>query len=201
MGLDDVKVEHIVAFGDALFAFSITFMAISLTIPQIQDNSNEKEIMEALANLWPKILQYIISFMVVSSYWIGFHRIFNHIRHTDGVIIWLTLLFLLFITFVSFATGLVVENSNSSIVMIIYSLILSSAGFISFGIWYYSSRNNEIIDRDIHPSIVKHYHLRSLIPSFVFLATIPIALIDPRFTPYTWLIIFPITRLMKRTYA
>lgn len=201
MALDDVKVEHIVAFGDALFAFSITFMAISLTMPEIQNNANEREIIEALASLWPKILQYIISFVVVSFYWVGFHRTFNYIKHTNSVIIWLTLLFLLFITFVSFATGLVVEDANSSIVMVIYSLILSSTGFISFGIWYYSSRNQEIVDNNIQPSIVRHYHIRSLVPSLVFLATIPVAFIDPRHTPYTWLVMFPITSIMRRKYA
>jgi uncharacterized membrane protein len=34
-----IRLEHVISFADAIFAFSITFMAISIQIPNLPDNN------------------------------------------------------------------------------------------------------------------------------------------------------------------
>jgi uncharacterized membrane protein len=107
MNVSLIKVEYVISFSDALFAFSITFMALSLQLPNFPSNIVESELTRRLSQtLIPSIIHYIISFMVVGTYWISYHRIFEHIRHTNITLVWLNLLFLLFISLTAYFTGL-----------------------------------------------------------------------------------------------
>ncbi|MFZ0510849.1 MAG: TMEM175 family protein [Candidatus Nitrosopolaris sp.] len=81
MNLNQIKVEYVISFSDALFAFSITFMALSIQLPAFSNNITDSELTRRLAQLLiPNIIHYIVSFMVVGMYWVSYHRIFEHIR-------------------------------------------------------------------------------------------------------------------------
>jgi uncharacterized membrane protein len=113
MNLNQIKVEYVISFSDALFAFSITFMALSIQLPDLPGNIVESELTRRLSQtLVPSIIHYVISFLVVGTYWISFHRIFEHIRHANITLVWLNLLFLLFISLVAYFTGLILINQR-----------------------------------------------------------------------------------------
>ena len=38
-----VKLDHIIIFSDAIFAFSITIVLLSIPIPQLPDNLDEEQ--------------------------------------------------------------------------------------------------------------------------------------------------------------
>lgn len=48
MNLTQIKVEYLVSFSDALFAFSITFMALSIQLPNFPHNILESELTKRL---------------------------------------------------------------------------------------------------------------------------------------------------------
>jgi hypothetical protein len=84
MNLNEIKVEYLISFSDAIFAFSITFMALSIQLPNFSANIAESGLTRRLSQIpVPSIIHYVISFMVVRSYWISYHRIFQHIRRVD----------------------------------------------------------------------------------------------------------------------
>ena len=102
-----IRLEHVISFADAIFAFSITFMAISIQIPNLPDNNiTETELIAKLLELRPQFETYVISFFIIGIYWVAYHQVFNHITGSHTIMIWLNLLFLFFITLISFATGL-----------------------------------------------------------------------------------------------
>jgi uncharacterized membrane protein len=128
MTIELVKVDHLRGFADAVFAFSIAFMALQIALPELSSsNANSQELMQVLiGKIYPKVLDYLGSFLVVSLYWIGFHRTFNYVKRSNIVLIWLTLIFLLFVTFVSFTTAIVIAYGKSTVVMLIYISVLAS---------------------------------------------------------------------------
>ena|SRR5215831_647532 len=84
MNLNQIKIEHVISFSDALFAFSITFMALSIQIPTFSSNITDLELTRRLGQLLiPNIIHYVVSFIVVGMYWVSYHRIFEHIRRAD----------------------------------------------------------------------------------------------------------------------
>ena len=92
MNLSSIKVDYVISFSDALFAFAITLMALSIEIPNFPNNISESELTKRLGELLvPNINHYIISFLVVGMYWIAYHRIFEYIKRVDYGLVWLNL--------------------------------------------------------------------------------------------------------------
>ena len=61
-----IRLEHVISFADAIFAFSITFMAISIQIPDLPDNSiTQTELIAKLLELRPQFETYVISFFII----------------------------------------------------------------------------------------------------------------------------------------
>src|SRR5919197_1341688 len=82
--------EHITSFADAIFAFSITFMAISIDIPNLAQNLTQTQVIDKLLQSIPEFEIYMISFFVIGVYWIAYHQIFNQIVNSDTTVTWLT---------------------------------------------------------------------------------------------------------------
>jgi uncharacterized membrane protein len=142
--------------------------------------------------LVPSIIHYIISFTVVGTYWISYHRILKHIRRVDITLIWLNLLFLLFISLVAYFTGLLTTYSSHRIVIITFAGIMSVTGFTLSVLWWYATHNKYLVDKDIHPHLVKYLLLRSLASPLIFLISIGISFINVQISQFFWALILPI---------
>ena len=156
MNLNEIKIEYVISFSDALFAFSITFMALTIQLPTFSSNISDSELTQRLGQLLiPNIIHYIISFMVVGMYWISYHEIFEHIRRADITLAWINLLFLLFIALVGYFTGLVTTYDTHRIVVISFSGIMAASGFVLCLIWGYATRNRRLVDQDIQDQLIR----------------------------------------------
>ena len=88
-----IRLEHVTSFADAIFAFSITFMAITINIPNLAQNLTEAQVIDKLSESLPEFEIYVISFFMTGIYWIAYHQIFNHIVGSHSITTWLTLVF------------------------------------------------------------------------------------------------------------
>jgi len=89
-----VRLDHVISFSDAIFAFSITFMALSIQIPKLSSDLTQAELINRILHLRPQFEIYVISFLIIGVYWISYHLIFNYIRASHSVLIWVNLAFL-----------------------------------------------------------------------------------------------------------
>ena len=167
MNLAQIKVEYLISFSDALFAFSITLMALSIELPNLHNNILEPQLTKLIGQeLIPNIIHYVISFLVVGLYWIGYHRIFEYIKRTNLTLIWLNLVFLLFISLVAYFTGLLSTYGTYRIVVISFASILATTGFISVLMWWYATNNRRLVYENLDSDLVRYYLIRGLVPSF-----------------------------------
>ena len=66
--IPSIKLEHLVSFSDAIFAFAITIMTLSVDIPDLPPNLTQSELLEKLSGLYPQFESYIISFAVIAIF-------------------------------------------------------------------------------------------------------------------------------------
>ena len=192
LNLNQIKVEYVVSFSDALFAFSITFMALSIQIPTFTSNIAESELTRRLSQLLiPNIIHYMVSFMVVGMYWVSYHRIFEHIRRADIALVWTNLLFLLFIALVGYFTGLLSTYDTHRIVVISFSGIMAATGFVLCLMWWYAAHNRSLVDQDIQEHLIKYILMRTFVTPLIFLASIGISFINVQAAQYFWVLILP----------
>jgi uncharacterized membrane protein len=43
-----IRLEHVIPFGDGIFAFSITFMAVPIEIPSLSESLTQEQIIQGL---------------------------------------------------------------------------------------------------------------------------------------------------------
>jgi uncharacterized membrane protein len=195
-----VKPEHVVSFGDAIFAFAITLMTLSIDIPDLPANLTESELLSRLYDLYPQVESYIISFAVISIFWISYHQVFNFITKSHISMVYLNLLFLLLITFLSITTSLVIEYDTYQIPYAIYCIVVIMTSSLLALIWWYATKDYRFVDKDIHPLFVKGMMINLLLVPFVFAISIAVSFFNLDIAHYLWLIIVPLNIVIRRKY-
>jgi uncharacterized membrane protein len=194
-----IRLEHVISFADAIFAFSITFMAISIHIPNLAQNLSQAQVINRLLESLPEFEIYVISFFAIGIYWIAYHQTFNHIIGSHSIITWLTLVFLFFITLIPLATNLQFGYGSYQILFVLYALVLAIAGSLLTIIWLYATKN-KLIDDNLTQIEIRNISLESIIPPFVFLLSILVSVIDLQIAYYFWIVITPAKVILRKKY-
>jgi uncharacterized membrane protein len=194
-----LRLEHITSFADAIFAFSITFMAITIDIPNLARNLTQAQVIEKLLESIPEFEIYVISFFVIGLYWIAYHQIFNRIVGSHSIMTWLTLIFLFFITLIPLATNLQVGFGSYPIVFVLYALVLTMAGVLLTITWLHAIKN-KLIDQNLTQRQIHAISLESILPTVVFLLSILVSFIDLQTAYYFWIVIIPAKIILRKKY-
>ena len=189
---------HVKLFTDAVFGIAITLLAVELKVPNI-DNSDILDISQ-FQELSTIFVSYITSFVIIGMHWITYHSVFNPIRHTTDLMIWLNLSFLLLIALIPFSVRLIdtYENQYS---FIIYSLIQIVAGMMLFLLWQHGIRSQHGKSNDgndtINSLIIKLTYIRTIIIPIVFIFSIIISFYSLEIASVFPLTIIPFSLIIR----
>jgi uncharacterized membrane protein len=197
-----LRLEHVISFSDAIFAFSITFMAISIQLPNLPvNNLTEEQLMSKLLQVGPQFEIYAVSFMIIGVFWISYHRVFNQIKLSHSILVWLNLLFLFFITLISFATYLDFKYSHFHIVFILFASILTVTGSLLVFIWLHASKVKILIDSAMNRFQRRLMFYDLIIPPLIFLISIGVSFIDVAVAQYLWILVFVAKIVTRRRFS
>ncbi len=160
---------RILALSDGVFAFSLTLLVVSLSVPTATSNST---LAAQLADEAPTFFSYIISFVAVASIWYGHHESFKYIRRYDGRLIALNFGSLLLIAFLPFPTAVLGRNQQDSLAAVLYA--------------WHASHGRRLVRSDLSPQLVRLRFYRTLGGTFVFMLSIPVALWQPIAAEIVW---------------
>ncbi|MFO1476387.1 MAG: TMEM175 family protein [Verrucomicrobiota bacterium] len=109
------------AFSDGVLAIIITIMVLELKVP------HDQVTLDALKDLWPVFLSYVLSFLYVGIYWNNHHHMFHTVRRVTGGILWANLHLLFWLSLFPFTTGWMGENHLAPIPAAFYGVVLLMA--------------------------------------------------------------------------
>ncbi len=165
---------RILALSDGVFAFSLTLLVVSLSVPTATSNS---ALASQLLDQAPTYFSYIISFVAVASIWYGHHESF---------LIALNFGSLLLIAFLPFPTAVLGRNQQEPLAAILYALTLALSNLFFAATWWHASHGRRLVRSDLSPQVVRLRFYRTLGGAFVFLLSIPIALWRPIAAEIVW---------------
>jgi len=194
-----IRLQDVTSFADAIFAFSITFMAVSIDMPNLEQNLSQSQVLGKLLESAPQFEIYVISFFVIGIYWIAYHQVFNHIVSSHNVLTWLTLLFLFFITLIPFAINLQVGYFSYQVVFVLEALVLTMAGALLTIIWFHALKN-DLIDENMTKVEIRNISLVSIVSPAIFLLSIFVSFIDMRAAYYFWILIMPAKAVLRKKF-
>jgi uncharacterized membrane protein len=139
------------AFSDGVFAIVITLLILDIRLPEV----DYAHLGETLKEVYPRILSYVMSFVVIGIYWISHHNSFQLIHKTNKAFLWMNIFLLLFISFIPFPTSLMGRYPFQTIPVMIYGINLLIANVIGFCMLLYIHRNPQLASASTKESFKK----------------------------------------------
>lgn len=150
--------ERVEFFSDAVFAIILTLLVLELHVPEVADNSSFDEYVTAMMPLIPKFISFILSFIMVSIYWVNHHYFFRHVHTVTLGLVWVNNLLLLTICFIPFPTALLGNHPTDQFPVMIYGIysLISSLAFLNLRAYAIRNKLLEVDDESIKILGPKH---------------------------------------------
>lgn len=141
---DALSPGRLEALADGVIAIAITLLVLELSIPVISGGGHEGS-PSSLWDMGGELYAYAIGFWALGIYWAFHHYIFHFIRRSDGVLMWLNILFLSFASMVPFWTAFQVENPDAEQAIAYYGAAMVGTFLTLLGIWMYATWNGRLV--------------------------------------------------------
>ena len=105
------------AFSDGVLAIVITIMVLKLNAP-------ESLTLDAVKEVFPTFLAYILSFIYVGIYWANHHHLINMTDSVSGRLLWKNLHWIFWMSLIPMATEWMGLNPYESLPALFYGMIL-----------------------------------------------------------------------------
>jgi uncharacterized membrane protein len=181
--------DRTVALSDGVFAIALTLLVLNIPLPADGD-----DLWSQLDDLLPNLGAYALSFAVLGFMWLRHHSFFRELSRINRPLALLNLLYLGFVALIPFPTGLIAERGDESAAVIVYALTIAVSSAVAAQMRVVAERGGLADPEPWSP-------LERFAVPLVFLASIPIALLDPTAATLFWLALIPVGRWLDRRAA
>jgi len=99
--------DRLILFTDAVVAIALTLLVLPLVEVVTESRTEGLSASEVVTEHRAQIFTFLLSFVVIANFWLGHHRVFEHVRAYTPGMIRLNLLWLLVIVVLPFPTEIV----------------------------------------------------------------------------------------------
>lgn len=142
------------AFSDGVIAIIITIMVFDL---KLNDVPSADMLHSELIKLAPKLIAYVISFMMVAIMWVNHHQLLHQVKATDQKLLWHNIHLLFWMSLLPFCSNFLGANPWLPVATMIYSIILFMVA-LSFT----SIRRYAVTHHLMHDSVYHQAHSKAL---------------------------------------
>lgn len=165
--------NRIEAFSDGVIAIIITIMAFELKVPELQEEFSSQEVWNALGTVVPKVLSYMLSFVILAIMWLNHHMLFDKIPHTTSKLVWYNMLLLFVMSLIPMPTHFMAAHPFLPEAVMFYGLVmfLNALGFFLLRRYV-----------EVHAKLIPYNAIvqkSNLISSLLYFLSIPLAFVSP----------------------
>lgn len=152
-----ISKQRLEALSDGVYAVALTLLVLDLKLPTQSYAGGEHALSNALYQLLPNLLTWLLSFWVLSVYWLAQVRLYRLTKEPDLVMVRIGLTELALISLLPFSTSLIAEHGSHPIAAVIYSLNLLGISTLSL------VRTLHVLSRThLHENLIPLYLARNL---------------------------------------
>src|ERR1051326_7937395 len=120
----EVTTARLETLTDGIFAIAMTLLVLDIHVPDLVTATSNHELWSQLLIMWPRILSFIISFIILGMFWVSHHTEFRFIKKLDNKLIWLNMFFLLFVSLLPFSAALLGRYTENRVAIVVYGIHL-----------------------------------------------------------------------------
>lgn len=196
-----MKQERLDSLADGIFAIVMTILVFDIRVPALGALANDQTLLQALRNMYPLFLSYLLSFSLLFTYWRSHHYIASVLaKNIDIRLSNLSALFFFFVGLVPFSSNFLGEYSHNEIAILVFAI-----NIVLIGISLYIMRryviNSEAIENNPFTKIEnEHANMRILLPIFIACIAVAVSFINKELALlfFTLAILFNLSRRSTR---
>ena len=167
---------RVLALSDGVFAIISTLLVLEIQVPELTQGHS---LNEALAELRPSLVAFVISFVLAGMYWVGHRDLFALIRRTDRGLVWLNILYLLPLCLLPFAAGMLGRYDQEPVALRIYGLLLVAIAVMRVVMWLYATSRPHLLWQRLDDRQRRAGLALGMFPGLVYLLAFLVAKIAP----------------------
>jgi len=143
--------ERLEAFSDGVFAIAITLLVLEIRVPAADRFVSSRALIDALGELWPSYVGYLVSFVTIGIMWANHHNLFRHVRRVDHSLLLANLFLLLGVGFVPFPTALLaasIGEPSAQVGVLVYSGTFVAIALAFNVLWYRARKGGHLLRQD-----------------------------------------------------
>lgn len=190
------SLDRMVFFSDGVFAIALTLLALDLKLPT---GIPADGLDDALIAAVPQLLAYALSFLIIARTWMAHHSDFAGIRGFSANLGRLNLALLFFVAMLPGPTSVLSEYGDDPTPWpsILYAANIAAVYLTMAAIWGYA-KHTGLMDPDTATHRFRKVFTARVAGASVFVASIPAAFALEALTPFTWLLLLPVSWLARR---
>jgi uncharacterized membrane protein len=177
-GAGRLSKERLQSLCDGVFAIAITLLV--LTIGQPDDY---RDLAHQLADRWPSLAAYVVSFAIIGIMWLNHHTVFRQVDRIDRGFFYCNLFLLMTIVFIPYPTGVFGEalrlSQGARTAAIVYSATMTINSCAWAATWLYASVGRRLLDPAFPEDQRRTANILFTAGGLVYLASIGVAFINP----------------------
>jgi uncharacterized membrane protein len=156
--------------SDGIFGVAMTLLILDVRLPDGFHPKDSSELLQGLADLWPKFLPYLLSFGVLGLRWLSNIELRSSAEYVSRQYANWWLLYLLLITCVPFSTIVVGNNASLPPAIWLYAghtLLIAAVGMRLFSVTPDLERGEHLRHRQLSSVLLMVSSLLAIVLSFV----------------------------------
>lgn len=174
-----MKQTRLDQLADGIFAIVMTLLVLEIRVPVIDGPLTNAAVFEALGSVMPLFLSYLLSFMLLFTYWRGHHYIASVLaENIDNTLTTINAFFFLFVGLVPFSTLLLGNYAESQAAITIYGIHIIVIGLLLYWMRRYVIASPTIRNAELDHTRLRHGTVRLLFPVITAVVAIVISFIN-----------------------
>lgn len=202
---EGVGKSRLESLSDGIFAFAMTLLVISLTVPVVPEEAAPLLLPELIAGMFSEFLIFAIAFFILAGYWLSHHRILHSIDYIDMRLTWLNIFLLFFVVLIPFTTAISGDYDMVLEAVLLFHINLLCASVLLTLIWLYIRAHYGDLTKDEAPEkglarAERAGRFRALATPAATVIAILVAFINPAMSMLCYLLI-PVIMVIAGTFS
>lgn len=183
----NLSTTRLEALSDGVFAIAMTLLVLELSVPYFT-GAGKVGHPTSFSEMGGEFYTYVLGFFSLGVYWILHHYVFNLIKRSDGLLVWLNITFLALASLIPFWSQVLIYSDLPMYAFSYYCIYMVVTFLVLLSILYYATFGYRLVDPDINKKSISILKRILFIGSFMMTV---VAVSSYFFPPATQLIYVP----------
>ena len=148
--------ERLLAFSDGVLAIVITLMILEIKLPSVPHGASGDEVRAAFSGLWPHLVAYALSFLLLALFWINHHNLFISVRGSTNTLLWHNCHVLFWVSLVPLTTAFLGEHYELPQATLYYGIV-QMAILLSSNLMIWHMHRKGLFHAQLSPAVQRFY--------------------------------------------